>query len=178
MVVNCVLLLFQPQLVCSSWVLVKHLRILTRLCYYVVREPYVNGKIQQTVWLSAIFCHLLSLRIFDRAEKALNGVSRQLFTIRTIKCTFMVWDVFMLAQVGIMFSFGGKNSKTSVPQSTKTLLSQCAFLALPLAEAKACHYDQLAYRVDLWLNLLCALLCGTSAGTTTCMQVVCIEQMR
>ncbi len=178
MVVNCVLLLFQHQLVCSSWVLFKRLIILTCLSYYVVRVRHVNGEIHQTVWLSAIFCHLLSLRIFDRSERALNGFSRQLFTIKTVKCTFIVWDVFVLAQVGIMFSFGGKNSKTSVPQSIKTLLCQCAFLALPLAEAKACHYDQLAYSVDLWLNLLWALLWGSCASTTTCMQLVCIEQMR
>lgn len=48
-----------------------------------------------------------------------------------------------------MFIFGGKNSKTAVQQDIKTLLSQCGFLALPLAKVKACHYDQLAYRVDL-----------------------------
>lgn len=48
-----------------------------------------------------------------------------------------------------MFSFEGKNSKTAVPQSIKTLLSQCAFLAFPIIGAKACHYDHLAYRVDL-----------------------------
>lgn len=125
------------------------------------------------------YVHFLSFtyrfRIFDGIEKDLSGFFRQLFTIKTVEYTFIVWDVFVLAQEGIMFCFGGKNSKTAVQQNIRTL---CAFLALPLATAKACHYDQLAYRVDLWLNLFCVLLWSTSANTTTCMQVFWFEHMR